>query len=137
LRACLYALEDVLVFLVARKNNHGGLRQKVFDLARGTDAIHFRHGDVHKDDVWLFLAAKPDGLLAIVGHANHLNAGQHVHESGDTLGEKPLVVHNRHADDIFALVAQNLTLLCRFEVQYASNCIRCLPSVSLMNRWRY
>ena len=104
LRARFYALEDMLVFLVARKNDYGGLRQKVFDLARGTDAIHFRHGDVHQDDVRLFLAAKHDGLLAVVGH--HLNAGQHVHEAGDTLGEKPLVVHNRHAYSPFAFIAQ-------------------------------
>lgn len=42
--------------------------------------------------------------------------------------------YNRHADDIFAVGAQNLAPLCRFEVQCDSNCIRCSPSVSRMNR---
>jgi hypothetical protein len=106
LRARLYALEDVLIFLVAREDDDRGLRQKSLDLARGADTVHFRHGDVHQDDIRLFLAAERDGLLAVVGYTHHLNAGQHVYEAGDTLGEEPLVVHYRHADDIFAFVAQ-------------------------------
>jgi len=96
----------VLVFLVAREVNYRGLRQKLFDFARGADAVHLRHGDVHQDDVRLFLTAQRDGLLTVVGHARHLDTRQHVYEVGETLGEEPLIVHYRHADNHFALVAQ-------------------------------
>src|SRR5918995_1622311 len=99
-------LEDVLVFLMAREDDDRGPRQKGLDLAGGAYAVHLRHGDVHQDDVRLFLATERDGLLAVVGHAHHLNAGQQLYEAGETPGEEPLVVHYRHADDLLDFVAQ-------------------------------
>ena len=111
LRAGLYALEDVLVLLVPGEDDHRGLRQEVPDLPRSAYAVHLGHRDVHQDHVGLFLAAQRDGLLAVVGHAHHLHAGQHVDEAGEALGEEPLVVHDRHADDLFFAVAQEPRLL--------------------------
>ena len=106
LGASLYALEDVLVFLVARKDDHRGLRQEVLDLARGADAVHLGHRDVHQNHVGLLLAAERDGLLAVVGHADHLYAGQHPHEAGEAPRKEPLIVHDRHANRVLFACAQ-------------------------------
>jgi hypothetical protein len=47
----------MLVFLMTREDDDGGLREKIPDLASCTDAVHLRHGDVHQNHVRLFLAA--------------------------------------------------------------------------------
>src|SRR5918998_3499880 len=135
LRAGLDALEDVLVFLVAREDNDRGLRQKIPELACGADAVHLGHGDIHQDHVRLFLAAQRDALLAVVGYADHLQAGQHVHEARNALGEKSLVVHYRHPDDLFVAVAQEPHTTFFSKGQHSVYCTRLPPRRRRANGW--
>jgi hypothetical protein len=59
-----------------------------------------------------------------VCYANHLHTGHHVNESRNALGEKPLIVHDRHADDLF-FVAQNSTHLSSANGRQSINRIPC------------
>src|SRR3712207_5643556 len=92
--------------LVAGEDDDRGPRQEVPDLARGADAVHPGHGDVHEHHVGLLLPAERDALLPVEGHPHHLDAGQHPDEAREAFGEEPLVVHDRHADGFFFAVAQ-------------------------------
>src|SRR5829696_7890604 len=135
LRTGLDALEDVLVFLVAREDDDRGLRQKIPELARGADAVHLGHGDIHQDHVRLFFAAQLDALLAVVGYTDHLHAGQHVHEARNALGEKSLVVHDRHPDDLFVAVAQESHTTFFSKGQHSAYCTRLPPRRPRANGW--
>src|SRR3990172_5978372 len=81
--AGLQGAGDVLVLHVAGEHEDFGLGQAAADLTRRLDAVEAGHDRVHEDDVGLDLLGDLDGLAAVGGLADDLEAGlglEHVAE---------------------------------------------------------
>ncbi len=66
--------------------------------AGGLDAVAARHAQVHQHDVGRQLAGERDGLGAVGGGADDLDAGQQAEHHGQALADHPLVVGDEHPD---------------------------------------
>src|SRR3972149_7022904 len=73
--AGLQGAGDVLVLHVAGEHEDFGLGQAAADLTRRLDAVEAGHDRVHEDDVGLDLLGDLDGLAAVGGLADDLEAG--------------------------------------------------------------
>jgi hypothetical protein len=66
-------LEDVFVEVEGRQHEDtGGVLAPRDQSARGLDAVHARHPDIHDHDVGLELSRPGEGLLAVGSLADHL-----------------------------------------------------------------
>jgi len=66
---------DGLPRVVHGEDDDGDLGMILQDLARGGQAIHVRHGDIHDDNVGAQGGRLGDGVVAINGFAAHFEAG--------------------------------------------------------------
>jgi hypothetical protein len=62
------------------------------DQARGTEAVHARHGDIHKDDVWTQFPGFIDGLEAIGSFATDVPFGTTVEKGPNATTKVGMVV---------------------------------------------
>jgi hypothetical protein len=70
------------------------------DGARGLDAVHDGHADVHEDDVGQGLLRHPDALDAVARLADELEVGLAGDEHADARAEERLVVDEPDADAV-------------------------------------
>ena len=68
------------------------------DRARGLDAVHDRHLQVHEDDVGVAVRAAVDGLLAVARDAHDLDAVAGLEQAGDPDADDLVVVGDQDTD---------------------------------------
>ena len=84
--------------MVRMRIARGGRRRVGDDRARGLDAVHHRHADVHEHDVGRQFARERDRLGAVGGLAHDLEVGRRVDEHAEAAAHERLVVGDEHAD---------------------------------------
>ncbi len=68
------------------------------DGSGGGKAVHFRHADVHQDDVGSVLAGGVDGFEAVAGFGDDVDVGLVVQDHGEAATHEGLVVDDDDAD---------------------------------------
>ena len=82
---------------VHREHDDADVGHVLFDLAGGLHAVHLGHGDVHQDDVGLEVLGQADGLLAVAGLADDVEALVG-HRTVKTFTQHPVVVRQHQPD---------------------------------------
>ena len=70
--------------------------------AGGTDAVTARHAQVGEQDVRGVLGDHRDGLVAVAGRADDLDAGQQPQQGDQPVADDRLVVGEHHAQRVHA-----------------------------------
>ncbi len=91
-------LEHVGVVDVGGEDHDGHLRVLGDQAAGGADAVQHRHVQVEQDRVRAVLGHLGDGLLAVGGRPDHLDAGQAAQQQDQALAHAGLVVGDDQAE---------------------------------------
>src|SRR5215469_9622379 len=100
------------VFLVADGGNHHDARLCVlaYDALDGLDALHLRHGDVHKHDIGLGAVVFRNGRQAVAGFTRYF-AAELLNHLDQVLAGEDGVVHHQIADRLLVFSKQRSELL--------------------------
>jgi hypothetical protein len=91
-------VDDVLVEVVRRQDQHAGRVAELVEPARRLDAVHARHPDVHEDDVGPQRPHLRQRDLAVGGLADHLDVRLGLQDEAEAGAQQRLVVDQQDAD---------------------------------------
>src|SRR5690606_3656326 len=97
-RAGLDDVDDEAVLQHRRQRHDLGVGEAAPDLARGLDAVHHRHQQVHDDDVGPQLLYQRQRLLAVPGLADDLEVGLEPEGEPQASPDHRVVVYEQDAD---------------------------------------
>jgi hypothetical protein len=91
-------VDDVLVEVVRRQDQHAGRVAELVQPARRLDAVHARHPDVHEDDVGPQRPHLRQRDLAVGGLTDHLDVRLGLQDEAEAGAQQWLVVDQQDAD---------------------------------------
>jgi hypothetical protein len=91
-------VDDVLVEVVRRQDQHAGRVAELVEPARRLDAVHARHPDVHEDDVGPQRPHLRQRDLAVGGLTDHLDVRLGLQDEAEAGAQQRLVVDQQDAD---------------------------------------
>jgi len=83
---------------VRGEDDHAGLGLFLAQPLGGLDPVAARHVQVHQDDVGAQLAGLADGVVAVDGRTDHLDARQQSDERDEPFPDDLLVIGYEHPD---------------------------------------
>ena len=88
----------MLLASVHRQNDHACHRRHGADTLGRLDAVESRHTDVHQEHIGTLLLRQRDGLTAVHGLADHLEAAEALQEAAHTGPEQIVIVGDEDAN---------------------------------------
>ena len=86
------ALGQIVLVVIHGEEHDLGIRAFLANQARGLEAAHAGHTDVHEDNVGPHLLRQRDGIERVAGFADHFNVGFGGEQGPDALPEQRVIV---------------------------------------------
>ncbi len=93
-------VDDGAVISVGGEHEHLDVRVVFSEETGGLDAVAAGHAQVHQYDIWVLLGRQRQGLCAVGGQADDLDAFEQPQQSAESLADYALVVGEEHANGL-------------------------------------
>jgi hypothetical protein len=85
-----------LAVFVHRQHDDARAGQRDVNLPGGINAVQFRHGDIHQNQVGFKLLDHFDGIAAVGGFAYHIQIGGGLQQRTDSGSHQGMVFNDKH-----------------------------------------